>query len=271
MEKICVVGLGTVGYPAANYIKEKGFQVWGYDIRFVDAKNFIFTNEWESVPKDIAAYIICTSTGLDSYKKADLSSIHDVCAKISKSNPNALVSIESTIPVGTCRAIAERFGLRNIAHCPHRYWGGDTKKHGVHQLRVLGAINTEALENAKEFYRNLKIPVHIVSRVEVAELSKVAENTYRFVHIAFAEESKMLCDYLGLDFEEVRKACNTKWNIEILEARDGVGGECLPKDTQYFRLSAKNSPLVDGAIRTDRLYKTQIKKSQMTHDSADFT
>jgi len=259
MEKICVVGLGTVGYPAANYIKEKGFQVWGYDIRFVDTKKFIFANEWESVPKNIDVYVICTSTGLDSEKKADLSSIYDVCTKISKSNPSALVSIESTIPVGTCNALSQSFGLRNMVHCPHRYWGGDAEKHGVHQLRVLGAINVEALEKAKKFYGNLKIPIQIVSKVEVAELSKVTENTYRFVHIAFAEETKMLCEYLGLDFKEVRKACNTKWNIEILEARDGIGGECLPKDTQYFRLISKNSHLVDGAVKTDLLYKTQKK------------
>ncbi|GAG78558.1 unnamed protein product, partial [marine sediment metagenome] len=98
------------------------------------------------------------------------------------------------------------------------------------------------------------VPIIEVSSIEVAEMCKVTENAYRFVEIAFAEELHTICDNLGLPFEELRKAINTKWNINILEARDGIGGHCLPKDVRYLWTIIK-SPLLQGAITADETYK----------------
>lgn len=259
LKKVCVVGLGTVGFPTAVYIRRHGFEVWGYDVK-PNSRLLNQTTNWNDIPKNIDIYVVCVNTGLDTSGNVDIGNIYDACEKISKSNPNALISIESTVPVGTCRNITEKFGFTYVVHCPHRFWRENPKKYGVKQLRVLGAINNKALKKGLEFYRRLKIPVHVVPKVEIAELCKIAENTYRFVQIAFAEELKILCDDLGLNFEEVRKACNTKWNIEILEARDGIGGECLPKDTKYFCLMAKNAYLVEGALKADEMYKNKIRK-----------
>ncbi|MEM3061765.1 MAG: hypothetical protein QW265_05105 [Candidatus Bathyarchaeia archaeon] len=258
MRRVCVIGLGTVGLPTAIYIKRHGFETWGYDLKPISSK-FFKTTEWDSIPKSIDAYVICVSTGLDASGNIDIRNVYEACEKISKSNQSALISIESTVPVGTCKDIAERFEFAYVVHCPHRFWSESPRKHGVKQLRVLGAINDKALKKGLEFYRKLKIPVHVVPKIEIAELCKIAENAHRFVQIAFAEELKMLCDSLGLDFEEVREACNTKWNVDILEAREGIGGECLPKDTRYFRLMAKSANLVDGALRADELYKKMIR------------
>jgi len=264
LKRICVIGLGTVGFPTAVYIKRHGFDVWGYDVKPINSKflNQTTTN-WNDIPKNIDVYVICVNTGLDTSENIDIGNIYDACEKISKSNPNALISIESTVPVGTCRNITEKFGFTYVVHCPHRFWRENPKKYGVKQLRVLGAINNKALKKGLEFYRRLKIPIHVAPKIEIAELCKIAENTYRFVQIAFAEELKMLCDELNLDFEEVRKACNTKWNIEILEARNGIGGECLPKDTKYSLITAENLGLsldiVKAAIKADEKYKMWIR------------
>lgn len=261
---VCVVGLGTVGLPTAVYIQRRGFRVYGYDVMNIKVKNLRVTSNWDDIPSDVNIYVVCVSTGLDDNQQPDLKNIYDVCRKIKQKNPDSLICIESTVPVGTCKSIVEKFNLKKVAHCPHRYWKEDPKHHGVKQLRVLGAVNKEALNLAKKFYSKLNIPTYVVSRVEVAELCKIIENTYRFVQIAFAEELRMLCESLDLDFKEVRSACNTKWNIEILEAREGIRGECLPKDTRYSLNVAKslglNLDIVEASLRVDDKYKAWIRR-----------
>jgi UDP-N-acetyl-D-mannosaminuronic acid dehydrogenase len=169
-----------------------------------------------------------------------------------------LVSIESTIVPGTSRKIYENIFNKsiNLVHVPHRYWAGDPVKHGVRQLRVIGAVNQGSLEVGIKFYRDmLDIPLHVCSSIEVAEMCKIAENAYRYVQIAFAEELRMICETLGLSFNEVREACNTKWNVEILEARDGIGGHCLPKDIRYLSSLTIHNTLLKGAIKADEEYR----------------
>jgi len=91
-------------------------------------------------------------------------------------------------------------------------------------------------------------------------MSKIAENAYRYIQLAFAEELKMVCDDLGMDFNEVRDACNTKWNIEIPEARDGIGGHCLPKDMKYFVSLTKTSKMANSAILIDESYRKWMRE-----------
>jgi len=93
----------------------------------------------------------------------------------------------------------------------------------------------------------------------VAEMCKIAENAYRYVQIAFAEELKMVCEECGLNFDDVRKACNTKWNIEILEARDGISGHCLPKDIRYVTSLTTFNTLMKGALTVDEQYREWLK------------
>lgn len=265
--KVCVAGLGEVGLPTALYIKEKGFEVWGYDIS--DAaierakKNGIkASNNLREIPF-IDTYVICVSTALRN-SKPDMSSIYDVCSKIAQMERPNLVSIESTVVPGTCRKIYKIFGENvNLVHVPHRYWSGDPVHYGVRQMRVIGAINDKSLEFGLRFYRdNLQIPLHVVSSIEVAEMCKVAENAYRYVQIAFAEELRMICDELGLNFNEVRKACNTKWNIEILEARDGIKGHCLQKDVRYLASLTKFNNVLNSAIKADQIYRDKFLKEK---------
>lgn len=256
--KVCVIGLGTVGYPTANYISKLGFYVYGYDIRPVNSENFFTTTDWNKIPTDIKIYIITVSTGLKR-GKPDLTNLYEVCDKISNTNSDSLICMESTVPVGTCRKLSEEFCLSNFVHVPHRYWTENPKKYGVKVLRVLGALNNQSLTRGLDFYKKLKIPLYIVPSIEIAEMCKIAENAYRYVKIAFVEGLKMICEDLGLDFNQVRAACNTKWNINLLEAREGIGGDCLPKDIRYLLYHSNSDPFLIGAIQTDDLYKKRIR------------
>jgi nucleotide sugar dehydrogenase len=228
--KVCVLGLGEVGLPTAKYILSRGFEVYGYDVSSTAIERakgegvLEATEIWDEVPPT-DVYVICVSTLLKG-DAPDLSPVFDVCEKISKkASSHSLISIESTIVPGTSRKIFENIFKQNVnlVHVPHRYWAGDPVKHGVKQLRVIGAVNQESLEVGIKFYRDvLEVPLHVCSSIEIAEMCKIAENAYRYVQIAFAEELKMICETLGLGFNEVREACNTKWNVEILEAREGI-------------------------------------------------
>jgi len=262
--RVCVIGLGNVGRPTASYIHEHGFPVYGYDIdpRKISQLNPVTAfSEWSEVP-ECSIYVVCVNTGWKN-GKPDMTNVFDACQKIAEKKENKpLICIESTVAVGTCRKVAEMFDEVYLAHVPHRFWAGDPHNHGVKQVRVIGALNYESLIRAKSFYESMDIPLYPVSSLEVAELVKITENAYRFVQIAFVEQLRLICEKHGILFEEVRKSANTKWNVELLEARDGIKGECLPKDIRYLA-TLEESPLLQGAIETDERYKNFIKRKIM--------
>ncbi len=260
--RVCVLGLGHIGLPVAKYVAKKGLKVHGYDINpravaLAGKDGISATTDWSALPNS-EAYLICVST-LWRKGRPHMEPVLDASRKISERiKPETLVSIESTIVPGTCRKIYEEtFKMRaRLIHVPHRYWEVDPVRHGVKQLRVIGGVDPKSLNAGVALYRDLLgIPLHIASNIEVAELCKVAENSHRYIQIAFAEELKLICTELKLDFEEVRKACNTKWNVQMLEARDGVKGHCIPKDTHYLAHVSKHKKLLEGAMKADRAYQ----------------
>jgi UDP-N-acetyl-D-mannosaminuronate dehydrogenase len=152
----------------------------------------------------------------------------------------------------------------NLAHVPHRYWPENPLRHGVPQLRVAGGVNTESLVDARDFYSDMAVPLFQVEPIEIAELSKIVENAYRYLQIAFAEELKLFCNKNMVNFNILRRACNTKWNIDIPEARTGIGGTCLPKDIRYLIHTAKmkdfEPEILLSAIEADKKYVSEITK-----------
>lgn len=264
--KVCVLGLGEVGRPTAKSCLQKGLEVYGYDISDIAVSRAVSegikaSTRWNIIPS-ADAYIICVSTFIKQ-GLVDLSPVFDVAKKIAeKSKTSTLVSIGSTIIPGTSRKIYQKIFKNNIClvHVPHRYWAGDPLKHGVNQLRVIGTVNKQSLNAGVNFYRGiLGIPLHITPSIEVAEMCKITENAYRYIQIAFAEELKMICEQTKLNFEEVRKACNTKWNIEILEARGGINGHCLPKDIKNLASLSKYNTLLKSAVEVDKQYRRWLQ------------
>jgi UDP-N-acetyl-D-mannosaminuronic acid dehydrogenase len=106
--------------------------------------------------------------------------------------------------------------------------------------------------------KSLEIPMYSLSNIETAELTKIAENAHRYLQIAFAEDLYLYCQANNLNFSELRDALNTKWNVNILEPRDGIGGHCLPKDTRMFLQSSKSSiksKILTAAMEVDEDYR----------------
>ena len=99
--------------------------------------------------------------------------------------------------------------------------------------------------------------MHPVTKIETAEITNIAENAHRYLQIAFSEELYQYCQADNINFPELRDAVNTKWNVEILEPREGIGGHCLPKDTKMFLQSSKSirSKILAAAMEVDEDYK----------------
>jgi UDP-N-acetyl-D-mannosaminuronate dehydrogenase len=209
MVKVCVIGLGHVGIPTMEYIS-RFHNTYGFDKSYNKPFNDIPICD---------AYVVCVPT--DQVSKV----VHEI------GESDALISIESTVPVGTCAGLSHK---NYIVHCPHRWWNVDQIRYGVRQLRVIGGVDDYCLKRGIDFYQSMDIPVFAVEPIEVAEMSKVAENAYEYLRIAFAEDLAMKCQELKISFPMLRQAMNTNevWKAvpEVREARDGIGGgdECLP-------------------------------------------
>jgi nucleotide sugar dehydrogenase len=267
--RACVIGLGNVGYPTAAHLRKHGFTTCGYDVSKTKAMSvnpFPAYSKWDDVPES-DAYFICVNTDWRN-ETPNMSNVFDVCRKIAqlRHDTRPLVSIESTVSLGTCKKVATFFDSVHLVHVPHRFWSKEPQQHGVRQSRVMGALNKESLEIGQQLYSALEIPLYPVSSLEVAEMTKIAENAYRFMQIAFSEQLRLTCEKHGMSFEEVRNAANTKWNISLLDAREGIGGDCLPKDIRYLNFLLEN-PLLKGAIEVDRLYIKHIARKQRSCDN----
>lgn len=248
-------------------MKSLGMHVEGYDIsekavqraldkKVIDCRSSSF--------KGYDFYIICISTHEPSnIFLPNLNGIYDIARQIySEGKKGALIGIESTINKGTTAKVLEIVKHRqHVVHFPHRFYEVEKDVHGVNQKRVLGGSHLCCVDKGRIFYGDiLRIPLHIAKSSEIAELSKIIENSYRFLEISFAEELKIICELYNLDFEDLRRAVNTKWNVKILEAREGINGHCLPKDSQMFidlAKKVKDTSLIETAKNVDELYRIQ--------------
>jgi len=281
INKVLVIGLGQLGLPVAKYVKERGFETFGYDINTVKVENAEKKYGIKSIERfdDIDVFILCISTHdpNDEYTPF-VDGLFSVTQKISREAKNgSLVSIESTVPKGTSKKIFEMLNHRlHVAHAPHRWYALEEDLHGVNQVRVVGGVSDCCLKTALQFYdsgnevlafnnnntqtnkkNGLGIPMHPVSEIEIAELTKIVENADRYMQIAFSEDLYLYCQANNVNFGELRDALNTKWNVKILEPRDGVGGHCLPKDTKMFLQSSKSikSKILMAAMEVDQDYR----------------
>jgi UDP-N-acetyl-D-mannosaminuronic acid dehydrogenase len=271
-KKVLVIGLGQIGYSSAEYMTMRGLTVDGYDISSKAVERAIADRVIRRKARDFTDYdyyIVCISTHKpDDMFAPYLNGLFSIATRLSyEGKAGALVGIDSTVTRGTSSRIVQMLEHRlHVAHVPHRFYINEKHEHGVRQTRVLGGCDTCCVERAREFYNEiLGIPVHIVNSVEVAELSKIVENSYRFMEIAFAEELKMFCDRSGISYEELRNAINTKWNIKVLEAKEGIGGHCLPKDSQMFLSLEKSileTSIIEAAKEVDRQYRLHIRHQE---------
>src|ERR671917_2434212 len=155
--KVVIIGLGQLGLPVAKYVKEKGFDAYGYDIneKAMEVAQSNYGIKKASNFSDFDVLIICVSTHRpDDMFSPQIDSLLSVMEKISReAKTGALISIESTIPKGTSKKVFERVDHRlHVVHAPHRWYALEENIHGVNQLRIIGGVSNCCLQYGLRFY-----------------------------------------------------------------------------------------------------------------------
>jgi nucleotide sugar dehydrogenase len=290
-DKVLTIGLGRLGLPVAKYVKQRGFDTYGYDTSINAMKHAEKTAGIKQAvdfgSEDFDVFIINVSTHKpDDIFSSQIEGILTTADRISREakNDGALVSVESTIPTGTSKKVFEILNHRlHVVHAPHRWYSLEEKEHGINQLRVIGGVCDCCLKVGMQFYSDIEkgyrttvsyasfgIPMYAVSNAEIAEITKITENAHRYLQIAFAEDLYLYCQANNINFSELRDALNTKWNVDILEPREGIGGHCLPKDTKMFLQSSnpRKSKIITAAMEVDGDYRKFRTKLESQFESA---
>lgn len=269
--KICVLGLGYVGLPLVNLISEVRYKCLGFDVNTdliedlssgkshiegIDPralqKNLGLDLRFSSKLSDLSdceIFIICVPTPLDNHLNPDPSFVWNAVNAI-KDNVKAsefAIVLESTTYVGHTEEIFDYLRqnlpdrIIHIAFSPEREDPGNAKYTTKTIPKILGAKDLKAYSIIAQLYGQLFDKIIRVSSMEVAEFTKLYENTYRSINIGYVNEMKMLADRLGLDMFEIIDAAKTKpFGFTAFYPGPGLGGHCIPIDPFYLNHSAKS-------------------------------
>lgn len=262
---INVIGLGYIGLPTALMFAKNGVQVIGTDTnaKLVDSlssgkitfeekdleklfKEAIkggikFTTEYQKTN----TYIIAVPTPyINSSKKLDpkyviaaVNNVLDVCEK------GVIIIIESTVSPGSIdkyvRPEIEKRGIVvgkdvHLVHAPERIIPGNMIYELEYNSRTVGADHPEIGEMVKKLYANFCKAEIVITDIRSAEMSKVVENTYRDVNIAFANELAKICRNDNMDVYEIIRIANKHPRVNILQPGPGVGGHCISVDPWFL-------------------------------------
>ena len=260
-----VIGLGYIGLPTALMLASHGVEVVGTDYNkelvatlnagkttfkedgldelFAAAINggIRFTNEYQKTD----LYIISVPTPYDKFsKKVDachvvsaVKSVMQVCEK------GAVVVVESTVSPGTIdryvRPVIEENGFvigkdLHLVHAPERIIPGNMVHELLHNNRTIGADDRAVGQRIKELYSSFCQGEIVVTDIRTAEMTKVVENTFRAVNIAFANELAKICRHDNMDVYEIIRICNMHPRVNILQPGPGVGGHCISVDPWFL-------------------------------------
>ncbi|MBP3938255.1 MAG: nucleotide sugar dehydrogenase [Clostridia bacterium] len=260
-----VIGLGYIGLPTALMLASHGVEIIGTDYNeelvatlnagrttfkekgldelFNDALNagIKFSTEYQVTD----TYIVSVPTPYDKFsKKVDpcylISAVKSVMAVCPK---GATVVIESTVSPGTIdkyiRPVIEENNFVigqdiNLVHAPERIIPGNMVYELLHNDRTIGADDKAIGEMVKKMYATFCRGEIVVTDIRTAEMTKVVENTFRAVNIAFANELAKICRHDNMDVYEIIKICNMHPRVNILQPGPGVGGHCISVDPWFL-------------------------------------
>ena len=260
-----VIGLGYIGLPTALMMASHGVDVIGTDynkelVATLNAGKTTFKEDgleelFEAAVKagikftteyqDTDIYIVSVPTPYDKFSKkvdacyvvAAVKNVMEVCPK------GAIVVIESTVSPGTIerfvRPVIEENGFVigrdiHLVHAPERIIPGNMVYELLHNNRTIGADEKEIGEKVKELYASFCQGEIVVTDIKTAEMTKVVENTFRAVNIAFANELAKICRHDNMDVYEIIKICNMHPRVNILQPGPGVGGHCISVDPWFL-------------------------------------
>lgn len=267
-KEITVVGLGYIGLPTAVVMAGAGHHVKGFDAKkevcdsLKSGKIHIVENHLQEAFTEVLEngcleisdempvsdiYVVCVPTPFleeENEKSADLSYVESAAKEVAKVlKKGDLVILESTVPPHTTammtKVLAEESGLDRsdfyTAHCPERVLPGRILYELKHNDRIIGSEDPKAAEITKELYETFVVEGHCYVCDDVtAELCKLAENTFRDINIAYANQLSMLCEKAGIDVFRLIELANKHPRVSILTPGLGVGGHCLAVDPWFI-------------------------------------
>lgn len=260
-----VIGLGYIGLPTALMMASHGVEVIGTDYNkelvatlnagkttfkekgldelFQNALNaeIKFTTEYQVTD----TYIVSVPTPYDKFsKKVDACYVVEAVKDVMRVCPKgATVVVESTVSPGTIdkyvRPVIEENGFTigediNLVHAPERIIPGNMVYELLHNNRTIGADDKTIGEKVKTLYSSFCQGEIVVTDIRTAEMTKVVENTFRAVNIAFANELAKICRHDNMDVYEIIKICNMHPRVNILQPGPGVGGHCISVDPWFL-------------------------------------
>lgn len=282
---ITVFGSGYVGLPTAALFADAGFHVTAVDVRpeVVEAINsgvspinepglneliarnvragrLEATLNFKGFFNSTNAFIISVQTPISKNKKPNLSFLNKASKEVGKNlKKETLVVISSTVPPGTMQEkvkpkLESLSGLTAdkdfyLAYVPERIAPGNAIKEFVESPRLIGGIGPNSTKIAAELFKTVCKTV-IETNAPTAEIAKLAENTFRDINIAYANQLALICEHHGVDVTEVIKLANTHPRVNIHTPGPGVGGPCLPKDP--YLLISKTKPTDPNIIKIAR-------------------
>jgi UDP-N-acetyl-D-glucosamine dehydrogenase len=271
--KIAVVGQGYVGLPLAVAAANVGFQVVGLDTNLDKVANLnnsiseiedVHSNELKKIKLNGNYYathdfrelssakiiLVCVPTPLDINRQPDLNSLIKAVTNTAKNiSVGTLVIIESTIAPGTTRNIIQplirnesKLGDENftVAYSPERVDPVNSTWGIKNTPKLLSALTEEGYRLAFNFYSKFVNTIIKCDSIEVAEMAKLLENSFRLINISFINEIAMYSHKLGIDVNQVIKAASTKpFGFMPFYPSLGIGGHCIPVDPIYLANAAK--------------------------------
>ena len=285
---VCVVGLGYIGLPTAAIIARGGCPVLGLDVsqHVVDTINRgeihieevdldglvhgvvqrgLLRASTRIEPCDVYVVAVPTPFAKDAHHTPDISYVLAAATEIAAVlKPGDLVILESTSPVGTTEQVRDLLaGLRpdlkmpgrsgetpdvSIAYCPERVLPGHILEELTNNDRSIGGITPRCARKALAFYKRFVRGTCVTTDARSAEMTKLVENAYRDVNIAFANELSIVADTMGLDVWEVIRLANRHPRVNILTPGPGVGGHCIAVDPWFIVHGAPDeTPLIRTA------------------------
>lgn len=262
---INVIGLGYIGLPTALMLASHGVEVVGtdYNKKLVETLNTGKTTFQEKGLDEIfdaavkagirfaseyqqaEMYIVSVPTPYDKFsKKIDTRYVNAAVEEVLRVCPKgAVIVIESTVSPGTIdrfiRPAIEAKGFVcgrdvHLVHAPERIIPGNMVYELLHNDRTIGADDPAIGEQVKACYASFCQGEIVVTDIKTAEMTKVVENTFRAVNIAFANELAKICRHSDMDVYEIIKICNMHPRVNILQPGPGVGGHCIPVDPWFL-------------------------------------
>lgn len=289
-QRVAIVGQGYVGLPLALELSKVGWSVVGIEVderRFqllsdgnstvesvqsIDLVNCLDRNY--SISKDFSSLngvdivVICVPTPLTESGKSDLTILDEVVIQIGLNvNPGTLIVNESTSYPGTLRSrIADRLKLEfnkelDFAVAPERIDPGNSNFSIKNTPRVIGALNKKSLDRALELYSTICFNIYAVSSPEVAEFSKLLENSFRLVNITLVNELAALTRKVNVSIEEVISAASTKpFGFMKFSPGIGIGGHCIPVDPIYLHEYAQAQNVELSLIKTAKMRDEELTR-----------